>query len=149
MATEKMNEFRITNESGKDTVAIYMNAKEAVNAFDTDEDPVTQIVRSRIGIQVGIPDTAVQVTFRTVIGGSGAESAGCKATPSTFEVLDGTSVIFEAMAAEGYTFVGWYIGAATGSPVSAEAIAEIEIQAVIGASQDVIITAQFAPVVAP
>ena len=147
MPIQAMNEYLITHENGESIRAVYADAKQAINAYDTELNPVTQLQRTRIGLQVGIPDADLTVIFRTAIAGSGAELAGCRATPSTFEVADGASVIFEAIAAEGYSFVGWFIGTNTsGTPESTAAIATIAITAEIGVSQDVVITALFAPV---
>ena len=143
-----MKEFRIVQQNGDQSVAVCANAKEAANMHDTTENPVTQIVRTRTAIEVFVPDANAEVVFRTVIAGSGAEDAGCRATPTSFEALDGASVIFQAHAAEGYTFMGWFIGTNTsGTPESTSAIASIAITATLGVSQDVIITALFAPVV--
>jgi len=149
MAIQAMNEYRITQENGESIIAVYGDAKQAIAAFDTELNPVTQLVRTKVGIQVGIPDTELDVNFRTIIAGSGAESAGCRATPSTFEVAAGSSVIFEAFAAEGYHFMGWFLGTDTsGTPQSISAITAIVINAEIGVSQDVVITALFAPITA-
>ena len=148
MSILSMNEYRITQENGTDTVAVYATASEAVKAFDDVDNPVSQLVRTRVGIQVGIPDAGLDVNFRTAIAGSGAESAGCRATPSTYAVASGSKVIFEAFAAEGYNFMGWFIGTVTsGTPEAITTIASITIEAEIGVSADVIITALFAPVV--
>jgi hypothetical protein len=147
MAMVIMKEFRVTQESGEENISVCSNALQAVTAFDTEENPVTQIVRTRVSIQVNVPETALDVTFRTAIAGSGAETAGCKASPSTFTVVDGSSVIFEAIAAEGYSFLGWFIGEDTsGTPEAVTEIASITIESTLGVSQDVVITALFAPV---
>jgi hypothetical protein len=147
MSILTMNQFRITKEDGTSVDAVYVNIAQAAAAFDDELNPVTQVVRTRVGIQVGVPDEALTVTFRTLIAGSGAETAGCRATPTTYGVLDGSAVIFEAYAAEGYNFIGWFIGEDTsGTPESTSEIASIAINATIGVSQDVIITALFAPV---
>lgn len=143
-----MKEFRVVQQNGDQAVTVCANAKEAANVHDTVDNPVTQIIRTRTAIEVNVPDADAEVVFRTVIAGNGAEAAGCKATPSTFEVLDGSSVIFQAFAAEGYNFMGWFIGTNTsGTPQSTALIASIAITATLGVSQDVIITALFAPVV--
>ena len=147
MSIQTMNEYRITHENGDEVLAVYADASHAVAAFDSELNPITQLVRVRLGIQVGIPDTDLNVNFRTVIAGSGAESAGCRATPSTYEVPAGSAVIFEAFIAEGYHFIGWFIGTVTtGIPEATTTIASIAINAEIGVSQDVVITAVFAPV---
>lgn len=148
MSIVEMKEFRVMQQNGEANVTVCANAKQAVQQYDTDLNPVTQIVRTRTAIQVNVPDEALDVNFRTVVAGNGAELAGCKASPSTFEVPDGSDVIFEAYVAEGFNFVGWFIGEDTsGEPESTSQIASITINATLGVSQDVVITALFAPVI--
>jgi len=148
MAIVTMKEFRVIQQDGTESIAACANATQAVQLFDEVQNPVLQLVRTRVGIQVSVPDEALEVNFRTEIAGSGAELAGCRATPSTFAVLDGSEVIFEAQAVEGFTFMGWFIGEDTsGTPESTSAIASIAIDATLGVSQDVVITALFAPVI--
>ena len=147
MSIQTMNEYRVTHADQTEETAVCASVKDAANTFEAALNPITQIVRTKVGLQVSIPDDVLSVNFRTVIPGSGAESAGCRATPSTYAVADGSEVIFEAFAAEGYNFLGWFIGTNTsGTPEATTAIASIAITASIGVSQDVIITAVFAPV---
>jgi len=147
MATQTMNQFRITRQNGATANAVCATMKDAVNMFDTPDNPATQAVRVAIGLQVIIPDTPVQVTFRTIIGGAGAETAGCIATPTGFTVDDGTNVIFEAIPAAGYDFVGWWVDRdpSVGVPDSIAPIASLAINASISTAADVVITAQFVP----
>lgn len=148
MAIVEMKEFRVMQQNGENSITVCANAKQAIATLDTVENPVTQLVRTRTAIQVNVPDATVDVNFRTVIAGNGAELAGCRATPSNYEVPDGSSVIFEAYAAEGFNFMGWFIGEDTsGTPQSTLPIASIAINSTLGVSQDVVITALFAPVV--
>lgn len=148
MAIVEMKEFRVMQQNGENSITVCANAKQAIATLDTVENPVTQLVRTRTAIQVNVPDATLDVNFRTVIAGNGAELAGCRATPSNYEVPDGSSVIFEAYAAEGFNFMGWFIGEDTsGTPQSTSAIASIAINSTLGVSQDVVITALFAPVV--
>ena len=148
MAIVEMKEFRVMQQNGESNITVCANAKQAIATLDTVENPVTQLVRTRTAIQVNVPDATVDVNFRTVIAGNGAELAGCRATPSNYEVPDGSSVIFEAYAAEGFNFMGWFIGEDTsGTPQSTLPIASIAINSTLGVSQDVVITALFAPVV--
>jgi hypothetical protein len=147
MAIVEMKEFRVMQQNGENSITVCANAKQAIATLDTVENPVTQLVRTRTAIQVNVPDATVDVNFRTVIAGNGAELAGCRATPSNYEVPDGSSVIFEAYAAEGFNFMGWFIGEDTsGTPQSTLPIASIAINSTLGVSQDVVITALFAPV---
>ena len=148
MAIVEMKEFRVMQQNGENSITVCANAKQAIATLDTVENPVTQLVRTRTAIQVNVPDATVDVNFRTVIAGNGAELAGCRATPSNYEVPDGSSVIFEAYAAEGFNFMGWFVGEDTsGTPQSTLPIASIAINSTLGVSQDVVITALFAPVV--
>ena len=148
MSIVSMKEFRVIHQNGEAEVTVCADIKQAANQYDSALNPVTQIVRTRVAIEVNVPDADLNVNFRTEIAGTGAEIAGCRATPSTFTVLDGSSVIFEAFAAEGYTFMGWFIGTDTsGTPEAVTAIASIAITSTLGVSQDVVITALFAPVV--
>lgn len=148
MAIVEMKEFRVMQQNGENSITVCANAKQAIATLDTVENPVTQLVRTRTAIQVNVPDATVDVNFRTVIAGNGAELAGCRATPSNYEVPDGSSVIFEAYAAEGFNFMGWFIGEDTsGTPQSTLPIASLAINSTLGVSQDVVITALFAPVV--
>lgn len=143
-----MKEFRVIQENGEETRIVCADIKQSVKTLDTVLNPVTQVVRTRVSIQVDVPDAALDVNFRTLIAGAGAEFAGCRATPSTFEVKDGTPVIFEAFTAEGYNFVGWFKGSdTTGIPEATTKITSIVIAGVLGVSQDIIVSALFAPVV--
>ena len=59
--------------------------------------------------KVAIPAPAIAI--KTVVTGSGAETAGCKATPYNISsVENGDKVWFTAIAAEGFAFSGWYLG---------------------------------------
>ena len=147
MSITAMNEYRITQENGDSVIAVALTASAALAAFDSDISPVTQLVRIRVGLQVETPDGPGNVNFRTVVAGSGAISAGCVATPGSFEVVDGTTVIFEAIPAIGYNFIGWFKGTnTTGTPESTTTTASIAIEATVGVSADIIITALFAPI---
>ena len=148
MAIIAMNAYRLTQENGDTIETVCPTAAEAVTRFDTVLMPITQIVRTAIGIQVSVPDGPGTVAFETRISGSGAETAGCKATPGAYVVEDGAEVIFEAIPAAGYNFLGWFIGTDTsGTPESLALIAPIVITPPLGVSQSVIITASFAPIV--
>lgn len=148
MAIVEMKEFRVMSQNGENNITVCANARQAVQTYDTDLNPVVQLVRTRTAIQVNVPDETLDVNFRTLISGNGAELAGCRATPSSYAVPDGSAVIFEAYAAEGFNFIGWFIGEDTsGTPESTSAIASIAIVATLGLSQDVVITAVFAPVI--
>lgn len=148
MAIVEMKEFRVMSQNGENNITVCANARQAVQTYDTELNPVVQLVRTRTAIQVNVPDETLDVNFRTIISGNGAEFAGCRATPSSYAVPDASAVIFEAYAAEGFNFIGWFIGEDTsGTPESTSAIASIAIVATLGLSQDVVITAVFAPVI--
>jgi hypothetical protein len=61
------------------------------------------------GIAVAIPAPAIAI--ETFVTGTGAAAAGCKATPYTIDsVENGDKVWFTAIAVDGFTFSGWYLG---------------------------------------
>ena len=67
------------------------------------------IQKTVTGIAVAIPAPAIAI--KTVVTGAGASAAGCKATPYTIgSVENGDKVWFTAIAVEGFTFSGWYLG---------------------------------------
>ena len=67
------------------------------------------IQKTVTGIAVAIPAPAIAI--KTTVAGSGASAAGCKATPYTIDsVENGDKVWFTAIAVEGFTFSGWYLG---------------------------------------
>lgn len=67
------------------------------------------IQKTVTGIAVAIPAPAIAI--KTTVTGSGAAAAGCKATPYTIDsVENGDKVWFTAIAVEGFTFSGWYLG---------------------------------------
>lgn len=147
MAKTEMKEYRVTLQNGEENTTVCIDAAQAVADFDSVDNPVTMVQRIRTAIFVNVPDETLLVDFQTLIVGSGAEDAGCKATPSTFTVADGSTVIFEATPADGYNFVGWFIGEdTTGTPESTEQIASIAIDSTLGVSKDFKVSALFAPV---
>lgn len=61
------------------------------------------------GISVAIPAPAIAI--ETFVTGTGAASAGCKATPYSIEqVENGDKVWFTAIPSVGFVFEGWYLG---------------------------------------
>lgn len=54
-----------------------------------------------------VADQTQEVSFTASASPAGAVSAGAVATPSSFSVLPGTLVIFEASVAAGYDFDKW------------------------------------------
>ena len=67
------------------------------------------IQKTVTGISVAIPAPAIAI--KTTVTGTGASAAGCKATPYTIgSVENGDKVWFTAIAVEGFTFSGWYLG---------------------------------------
>ena len=133
MAIIPMNEYRLTQENGDTIVTVCPTAEEAMTRFDTVLMPITQLVRTAVGIQVSVPDGPGTVAFETRVAGSGAATAGCIATPGSYVVDDGAEVIFEAIPAAGYNFLGWFIGTDTsGTPESILTIAPIVISPPLG-----------------
>lgn len=67
------------------------------------------IQKTVTGIAVAIPAPAIAI--KTTVSGAGAAAAGCKATPySIASVKNGDKVWFTAIAVDGFSFDGWYLG---------------------------------------
>jgi uncharacterized repeat protein (TIGR02543 family) len=105
---QNRNEFRIIFQDETEKKHLAYSLKQAAQDYDTPDNPITQVTRTRVGVTVDIPDPVVIVDFETTVTPEGAVSAGCIATPSKYAVRSGTPVVFEAIAADGYTFDGWF-----------------------------------------
>jgi len=68
------------------------------------EEPVSIELVETGAIVVGVDN---DVTFTTTISPAGAITAGAVATPTSYSVIPGTVVIFEATEPTGYTFSKW------------------------------------------
>jgi hypothetical protein len=120
------NEYLITFQDGSTAHAVTISALEAVKAYETAERAVVQITRQRSALEVSFPDVPVPAPFITVVEPQAARDAGCLAAPSAFTVDGEDRVVFQALPAAGYAFVGWYHGA---TELSTDAIARLAVTA--------------------
>ena len=91
------------------SVAAETLADAIVALAEAKADEPSLIQKTVTNIKVAIPAPAIAI--KTVVTGSGAETAGCKATPYNISsVENGDKVWFTAIAVEGFTFSGWYLG---------------------------------------
>jgi hypothetical protein len=91
------------------SVAAETLADAIVALAEAKADEPSLIQKTVTNIKVAIPAPAIAI--KTVVTGSGAETAGCKATPYNIaSVENGNKVWFTAIAAEGFAFSGWYLG---------------------------------------
>jgi hypothetical protein len=147
MGSATLNKYRVTFEDNSSEKFVAQTARAAVNALETDQRSVAQLVREEVGIGVETP--LRNVRFVVEIPTQAAVDAGCKAAPETWVVPEGATVIFTAIAGTGYQFDGWF--AAGGSlPLSVDAVAELVVEfPVFPASLYTVFEARFSPVVSP
>jgi hypothetical protein len=107
MSIQKKNEYQVTLQDESSKVHLASDMRTVAADLETDENPITQITRKKVGVTVSIPDIRL-VAFSTQVAPQAAIDAGCLATPSAYEVLEGTNVIFQALPVGGYHFVGWW-----------------------------------------
>ena len=111
MATiTSLNQYKASYADSTDlTVAAETLADAIVALEEAKSDEPSLIQRTVTGIKVAIPAPAIAI--KTTVTGSGAVSAGCKATPYNIaSVENGDKVWFTAIAVDGFTFSGWYLG---------------------------------------
>jgi len=109
MPTYTMNEYRVVKTDNSVSNVVAESMLKAVEQVDSTALPAVMVTREKVGLSVTIPQVT-KVTFSVVVDPDGASVAGCIATPTTFTVDSGTTVIFQAIPAPGYTFSGWYKG---------------------------------------
>lgn len=110
MATiTSLNQYKASYaDSTELTVAAETLADAIVALGEAKSDEPSLIQRTVSGIKVAIPAPAIAI--KTTVTGSGAVSAGCKATPYNISAVEnGDKVWFTAIAVEGFTFEGWYL----------------------------------------
>jgi hypothetical protein len=124
MGTRLLNEYQITFADNHSETFMAANGRAAMNAKETDDQPVAQLSRVKTGIGVETPIRPVK--FRVTVLPDTAETSGCHAAPATWVVPERTKVIFTAMPADGFQFDGWF---PKGSPtsLSTDEVAVIEI----------------------
>lgn len=111
MATiTSLNQYKASYADSTDlTVAAETLADAIVALGEAKSDEPSLIQRTVTGIKVAIPAPAIAI--KTTVTGSGAVSAGCKATPYNISsVKNGDKVWFTAIPVDGFTFEGWYLG---------------------------------------
>lgn len=110
MATiTSLNQYKASYADSTDmSVAAETLADAIVALAEAKSDEPSLIQRTVTNIKVAIPAPAIAI--KTTVTGSGAVSAGCKATPYNISsVENGDKVWFTAIAVEGFTFSGWYL----------------------------------------
>lgn len=105
-----LNQYTGFDSNGNSTVVVAENMETAVKVYvdQMDEDPV-QMQTTKKQIRCVLPDTYTTFTTDVWDETGGAKLAGCTATPKQYRVIGGSSQIFTATAAEGWTFVKWQI----------------------------------------
>lgn len=119
----KKASFLVTSSSGNERRIVADKAETAAHVFETDSDPVTQVVREHT-VQDYVKDA--EVYFQAEAAPSGAVAAGCTVAPAgQYHRMAGDTVIFSAKPAAGWVFDGWY---RNGEELSKEQEAEIVIK---------------------
>lgn len=111
MATiTSLNQYKAAYPDSTDmSVAAATMADAIVALAEAHTGEPSMIQKTVTGIAVAIPAPAIAI--ETVVAGTGAAAAGCKATPySISSVENGDKVWFTAIAADGFSFSGWYLG---------------------------------------
>ena len=110
MATiTSLNQYKASYaDSTELTVAAETLADAIVALAEAKQGEPSLVQKTVTGIAVAIPAPAIAI--KTVVSGSGAVAAGCKATPYTIDsVENGDKVWFTAITVEGFSFEGWYL----------------------------------------
>lgn len=142
MSIQTKNEYLITFQNSTGKVHLAEDTKIVAAALENTDNPIVQITRQRTGVTVSVPDVARLVKFKIQVTPQGAINAGCVATPTEYRVLEGTPVIFQALAAAGFNFVEWL---RDGETVSTDNPAEIAISAPAETENEAVYEAKFAP----
>lgn len=105
-----LNQYKASFPDSTDMSVAAENMQGALVALAEAKTGEPSIIQKTVtGIAVAIPAPAIAI--KTTVTGSGASAAGCKATPYTINsVENGDKVWFTAIAVEGFTFSGWYLG---------------------------------------
>lgn len=126
MATYKLNSYKGSFSDSSDEVVDAVDAKTAIDyltSLRNEEPRVLQKIRTGVSVI-----TTLTVDFITSVT-AGALALGAWASPSTFSVLDGTHVVFEASAAPaGWEWVGWFRDNVL---VSSEHIVDIQVMSAV------------------
>ena len=133
-----VNEYELVFSNGSSKVVCAQSVRDAALVEDTTALPIVAITRKRVGVTIEVASPP-ELTVTTSVTPAAAVTAGCRAYPASFEVLPGQIVIFSAVPAAGYGFVGWF---RDGTQLSSELEVELPINApAVGV--DVAIEARF------
>jgi uncharacterized repeat protein (TIGR02543 family) len=124
MSRKTLSEFRLLYRNGTEKIFAAELLKDAAAANETAETRLSQITLAKPDIEVEVPDPVADAPFITTVMPQSAADGGCRATPTAYTLPAGTEVVFQALTADGFTFVGWYHGDAL---LSAEPITKIAL----------------------
>lgn len=111
MATiTSLNQYKASYPDATDMSVAAGSMEDALVALKEAKDMEPSMLQKTVtGIAVAIPAPAIAI--ETFVTGTGAAAAGCKATPYAIDsVENGDKVWFTAIAVDGFTFSGWYLG---------------------------------------
>jgi hypothetical protein len=109
MSTKLLNGYEATYAGGAKAKCNAQTMEEAAKILSDETEP-SILQKVAAGIRVSVPDPAL--AFTTSVENEAAYTAGCRAYPKHGgQVKAGDTVFLSAVAAEGYSFVGWYQGA--------------------------------------
>ena len=111
MATiTSLNQYKASYPDATDMSVAAGSMEDALVALKEAKDMEPSMLQKTVtGIAVASPAPAIAI--ETFVTGTGAAAAGCKATPYTIDsVENGDKVWFTAIAVDGFTFSGWYLG---------------------------------------
>jgi hypothetical protein len=134
------NEDLVVFQNGNEVHAIVDNTITAAKTYENPENPVAQISRTRVGLDVLTVEAPKLVPFRTDVTPGGAVAAGCRATPTAYQAYAGSEVVFQALPGAGYVFSGWYLG---GVECATEAIAALSIPVPADGETEAVYEARF------
>lgn len=122
MTTKLLNHYKGLFDGGAADFCDATTMVEAAQLLVKDGIEPTLLQRVGTGIKVLVPDAPL--SFKTSVGET-EHTAGCRAYPSGGEVVRGQKLFLSAVAADGYSFTGWYNGT---DLVSAELEAEVTVE---------------------
>jgi len=125
MAVRNLNEYRVTFEDNTDTTFMAENTRAVTKTLETDQRPIVQLSRVKVGIGVETPVRNVKFTVTVMPEGAGINK--CRAVPDTWTVPEETKVIFTAIPADGYQFDGWSKKGET-AMLSTDTVAELMVE---------------------
>lgn len=104
-----LNQYKAAYPDSTDLTVSAKTMADAIVALAEAKTGEPSLIQKTVtGIKIAIP--APTIAIKTTVTGSGAVSAGCKATPYTISsVNNGDKVWFTAIPAEGFMFCGWYL----------------------------------------